>query len=242
VNGATLVGTYSLVEEADSGFMANHFPDDPQGNYYGAFLLDPTRVPEAELQYLGTDPNSYLPLYPKQTNSELNDYSDLIHLVDVLNNSSAATFVDDVKKVINLGEWLHYLALDNLLLNRETGLVRGYGDDYGMYRGIVDPRFVLVPHDLDTMLGTELGGVGVNQSIFAVIEGVSGETGNGNQDGVEGLKRLLSNPDILPLYYQAYLDEIQTVFNPAALNPLIDQWLSGVASAGQISAMKSFVV
>src|SRR5258706_6227427 len=232
VNGATLVGTYALVEEADSDFMANHFPDDPQGNYYGAFLLDPTRVPEAELQNLGTDPNSYVPLYPKQTNAEVNDYSDLIKLVSVLNNASAATFVNDVKQVVNLDEWLHYLALDNLLLNRETGLVRGYGDDYGMYRGVSDPRFVLVPHDLDTILGTGLGAEGVNQSIFAVIEGVPGETGNGNQDGVEGMKRLLSNPDIVPLYYQAYLDEIQNVFNPTVMNPLIDQWLTGVASAG----------
>jgi len=56
------------------------------------------------------------------------------------------------------------------------------------------------------------------------------------------MKRLLSNPDIVPLYYQAYLDEIQNVFNPTVMNPLIDQWLTGVASAGQISAMKSFVV
>jgi hypothetical protein len=242
VNGATLLGTYALVEEADSDFMQNHFPDDPQGNYYGAFLLDPTRVPEAELQNLGSDPNSYAPLYPKQTNAELNDYSDLIKLVSVLNNASAATFVDDVKQVINLDEWLHYLALDNLLLNRETGLVRGYGDDYGFYRGVADPRFVLVPHDLDTILGTSLGPPGVNQSIFAVIEGVPGEIGNGNQDGVEGLKRLLSNPDIIPLYYKAFLDEIQTVFNPTVMNPLIDQWLSGVATAGQITNMKNFVV
>ncbi|HEV8379411.1 MAG TPA: lamin tail domain-containing protein, partial [Tepidisphaeraceae bacterium] len=94
VNGATLQNTYALVEEADSDFMQNHFPDDPQGNYYAAFRLDPTFVPEAELQYLGTDPNAYAPLYPKQTNAEINDYSDLINLTNVLNNASAATFVD----------------------------------------------------------------------------------------------------------------------------------------------------
>ena len=33
------------------------------------------------------------------------------------------------------------------------GLYNGRGDDYAMYRGIEDPRFWLVPHDLDTILG-----------------------------------------------------------------------------------------
>jgi len=28
----------------------------------------------------------------------------------------------------------------------------GMGDDYFMYCGVADPRFVLIPHDLDTIL------------------------------------------------------------------------------------------
>jgi len=31
----------------------------------------------------------------------------------------------------------------------------GIGDDYYLYRGVADPRFVLIPHDLDTILGRE---------------------------------------------------------------------------------------
>src|SRR5204863_9529706 len=101
---------YALVEEPDSGFAKNHFPNDSNGNYYGAFRLDPNLNPEAELQYLGTNKESYRGLYPKSTNAELDDYSDLIHLTDVLNNTPANKMVAEVSKVLNLDEWLRYLA------------------------------------------------------------------------------------------------------------------------------------
>jgi hypothetical protein len=244
VNGENAVasnGQYALVEEADSAFAKNHFPQDSNGNSYGAFRLDPALVPEAELQWLGTDPESYRGLYPKQTNSEVDDYSDLIHLLDVLNNTPDDRLVGEASKVLNLDEWLHYFALDNLMLNRETGLVRGIGDDFNLYRGEKDTRFILVPHDLDTIMGTGLGGVGINQSIFAIIEGVPGETGATNQNGVEGLKRLLLRPEVAPLYYKAYLDMIQRVFNPTVLYPLIDQTIGDFASPTQIQNAKNFV-
>jgi hypothetical protein len=235
-------GQYALVEEPDSRFADNHFPDDANGNYYAAFRLDPTLVPEAELQWLGSDPDSYRALYQKGTNAEVDDYSDLIRLVDVLNNTPANLLVQEASKVLNLDQWLRYLALDNLMLNRETGLVRGIGDDYGLYRGEVDKRFVLVPHDLDTIMGQGMGGVGVNQSIFAVIEGVSGETGASSQNGVAGLQRLLTHPDVVARYYRAYLDLIKQVFNPTVLNPLIDQTIGNFADPARIANAKAFVV
>src|SRR6185503_14038347 len=61
-------------------------------------------------------------------------------------------------------------------------------------------------------------------------------------DQVQGLNRLLNHPDIVPMYYQAVLDTIQTIFNPTVMNPLIDQWLTGVASGATIASMKNFVV
>ena len=76
--------------------------------------------------------------------------------------------------MIDLKEWLRYLALDQLLLNNETGLVRGIGDDYGMYRGVSDPRFKLVPHDLDTLMAQGNSSGNVNDSIFSNIEGKPG--------------------------------------------------------------------
>ena len=90
-------------------------------------------------------------------------------MIDVLNNTPDANYVEEVSQVINLPQWLRYIALDALLLNYETGLNRGIGDDYFMYAGVNDPRFVLVPHDLDTVLnqGNARPANGVDYSIWS---------------------------------------------------------------------------
>ena len=236
VNGADLAagqanmyGSYALVEETNSDFADNHFPQDSQGNLYSAFRLDPAGVPEADLRYEGNNPGTYRNRYFKDTNTEADDFSDLIHMTDVLNNTPDATYLQEVSKVINVEQWLRYLAVDALLLNWETGLDRGIGDDYTLYRGVKDPRFVLLPRDLDTVMGQGNSVPATTTSIF-------------NFTGVDGLSRFLNHPDIVPLFYQAFIDAIDATFNPQVLNPLIDQMLGGWAAADRIVSVKKFVV
>jgi hypothetical protein len=92
--------------------------------------------------------------------------------------------------VINVPKWLRYIALDSLLMNNETGLNLGQGDDYFLYRGVADPRFVLIPHDLYTIL--DRGG-GTTRSIFSIVRGT------GSTNGVDGLKRFFDTPRSCPL-------------------------------------------
>jgi len=68
INSTSTNGMYALVEEPDADFMDNHFPDDPQGNYYGAFRLDPAGVPEAELQSIHGDKSGQL--YPELSEAD----------------------------------------------------------------------------------------------------------------------------------------------------------------------------
>ncbi|GAI17108.1 unnamed protein product, partial [marine sediment metagenome] len=102
------------------------------------------------------------------------------------------------------------------------------GDDYAMYRGIEDPRFWLVPHDLDTILGHRSADLG--RSIFTYYE------------RVEGLNRLLNHPEIVRIYYSQFLDLIDTVFAPEKFNPLIDHILGDWVPQSKINQMKQFVV
>ncbi len=60
-------------------------------------------------------------------------------------------------------------------------------------------------------------------------------------NGVEGLKRFFSHPEVIPLYYQAFLDHINGFFNPEMLDPLFDQVLGGFTPQDRINAMKQFV-
>jgi hypothetical protein len=229
--GSSMYGVYVRLEAFNDDFAKNHFPDDPNGNLYTCFRGSGG---EAELRYEGPNPDTYRNRYFKANHASQDDWSDLIHMTDVLNNAPDATYEQEVGKVINISQWLHYIALDSCLLNYETGLNRGMGDDYFMYRGVVDPRFVLIPHDLDTILGQ--GGTGaIDQSIFSIVRGVAGS------NGVDGLKRFFDRPEIIRRYHQALLDVTDQLFRPEKLDPLFDQVLGKFAPADRITAMKQFV-
>ena len=235
---ANMYGVHVMLENPDSDFAENHFPNDSGGNMYAAFRTDTGVYQEAELWYEGEDPNTYRDTYFKLNNTEADDWSDLIHLFDVLANTPDALFVQEVSKVINVDQWLRYIAMDSLLNNWETGINSGIGDDFYLYRGVDDPRFVLVPHDLDTILGQGNAVGPLNNPILAA--GV-GTTRSSTSNGLTGLGRLLTHPQITPMYYQALLGLIDTVYNPQFLNPLIDRTLGGWAAA-RIPAMKQYVV
>jgi hypothetical protein len=232
-SGSPMFGVYVRLEAFDGDFAKRHFPGDPNGNLYACFR----DAGEADLRYRGTNPDTYRPSYFKESNVSADDWSDLIHMVDVLNNAPETTYFQDVSKVIDVSQWLHYIGLDSLLLNYETGLRMGIGDDYFMYRGVADPRFVLIPHDLDTILheGNTHPEGSIDQSVFSIVTGVSG------YNGVDGLKRFFAHPDIVPFYYQAILDIVNGPFRPEKLDGLFDQVLGGFTPPSRIDAMKQFV-
>ena len=234
VNGQNLVladpqayGSYAHCQVKNSEWAGENFAEDPDGNFYRC-MADDYSPEEADLRYEGTDPDAYRNTYFKETNEEDDDWSDLIHLTDVLNNAPEESYLEQVDQVIEVEQWMHYLSLDALLLNRESGLNTGEGDDYGLYRPMADTRFLLIPHDQDTLmtLGSQAGDI--NQSIFTFTS-------------VHGFNRLLNHPDVVPLYYQAFLDLIATWFNPDVINPWIDE-IVGYLPASQTDAMKQFIV
>ena len=65
-----------------------------------------------------------------------------------MNSDEEPDYLERLSQVIDIDQWLHFLAVDSLIGNREGGLTTGKGDDYALYRGEKDQRFQLVPHDL----------------------------------------------------------------------------------------------
>ncbi|MES2569266.1 MAG: CotH kinase family protein, partial [Verrucomicrobiota bacterium] len=228
VQTAVMYGSYARVEQLGSDWVKHHFPLDAGGNLYQVRDI----IDDGDLRYEGANPAAYTDSYFKQTNADVGDWSDIVRLCDVLNNAPAAGYKAAVSQVIDLDQWLTYLAANSLVGNREGGISTGRGDDYSLYRGEIDTRFRLVEHDLDTTFG--FGGVTAvpNNSIFT------------DYSGLPGLSRLLSDPAILPDYYAKYLDLIDRVFNPATANPLIDQALGYLAATqpNVVAAAKTFVV
>lgn len=242
INGADLAssaspmyGVYVRLEAFDDNFSKRHFPDDPNGNLYSCFRRDSGSL-EAELRYEGTDPNAYRDRYFKASHVSQDDWSDLIHMVDVLNNAPEATYLEDVAKVINLRQWLRYIAVDSLFLNQETGLNMGIGDDYFLYCGVADPRFVLIPHDLDTILDQGNAHGSIDMNVLSIVTGAPG------RNGVEGLKRLFSHPEVVALYHDQLRDLIDTVFSPKRFDPLVDHMLGDWMPQDVVGGIKQFVV
>ena len=113
-------------------------------------------------------------------------------------------------------------------MNGETSLGRGIGDDYDIYRGVNDPRFVLIPHDLDTILGKGDTMPSINRDIFAPRQ-------------VDGLNRFLNDPQVVRMYYAEFQDLVANLFNLATLSPLLHQYLDGWVPSNEITEIEQFI-
>ena len=225
-SGSNMYGSYARVESFGSEYTENHWPLDPDGNFY-QIRDDEDSGEEGDLRYEGPEADSYRDTYFKQTNQSKDDWSDLIALTDALNNAPAETYAQDVGQVLNIDQWLSYFALDTLAGNREGGLITSKGDDYGLYRGVIDQRFILVPHDLDTVFNLGNTTVDTDRSIWSF-------------DDLPGLRRFFENDEIIQRYYARLLDLLDGAFDPALLHPMIDSLLGEWVSEGEIEDAKDW--
>lgn len=250
--GSLMYGRYARIEPANGNWAKNHFPNDADGNVYS---LDDHAYPQGdnrsgEFRYEGTDPAAYSDTYLKKTNEEENDYSDLIELTKVISAPATsgtaaqpaiadADYVAALATKVNIDQWLTWFASDALVGNQEGGLQSGRCDDVSMYRGVLDPRFILVPHDFDDVFNIGSGvGNPVTRSIFSYDYTSGGTTpGTGNL----GLARFFSHPEIVQRYYANVLTQCDTWFNRATLDPLIDRLIGGWVPAGTVTTIKGFI-
>ena len=149
-SGLPQFGHYTCNEVLDSDYIDDHFPTESIGNLYRG-------VGQANLNYAGDQASNYRTYYRKRNNASLDDYSDVIQLCKMLDRDRETTLTDaqflaELEQIADVDQWMRYFALDTLLCNLEGGFPTGRGDDYAMFRG-GDGRFLLVPYDLDSILG-----------------------------------------------------------------------------------------
>ncbi|MEP0842236.1 MAG: lamin tail domain-containing protein [Phycisphaerae bacterium] len=227
--GTRMYGAYVRLESLNGEFAHRQFPADDSGNMYRCARWDGPPLRFADFTYLGTDPAAYRPMYSKETHGSEEDWADLIRLTDVLTNAPAARYEQDVAGVVNVDQWLRWFAFQCLLGNNETNPSNGVGDDYSMYRGVLDPRFVLLPHDLDTILGTGNGTPAkTTDSIWLAA-------------AIPNLKRFLQHPAYCPRYYAQLRELAATVFSDDGFAAVADAALAGLVPQAVIDARKSFV-
>jgi hypothetical protein len=231
-------GCYVLVEPMNGDWAANHFPLDPDGNVYRG-----SKYPwNANLDYLGTNAATYQGQtgagYYKTSNRDENDWTDLFNLTYALSpNTADAEYVPAVTANVNVEEWFLYFLVCNFFDYMETSLCRGVGDDYAMYRGLVDKRFRLVAHDFDTILGQGDTAGSTSRPIWVMIDNPA--TTDTSQRA-NFLSRFMRHPEFAPIYFRLWQQHLDTTFSPAQLDPLLDQMLGGWVTGNTIPNMKTF--
>jgi VCBS repeat-containing protein len=228
-SGSPQYGSYVFSEVPNSDYTTNHLPDDPNGNIYKKVR------PDNKWDYHAGDVNAYLgDGWTKETNSSENDWTDLDNLMNLMNNASGADYYDQIKDQVNADQWVRWFALMMLMNNRETNLSNGTDDDYMMYRGVDDPRFILLPHDHDTIFGQGDTNTNFDDSIFPVIDaGFAGQR-------MPQFDNFFADPIILNKYYAAIHDLTSTVMSAGVLNPLLDNTLSGYVPQNVIDNIKTY--
>ena len=220
-SGSEMYGLYVQLEVINGDFAEDRWPDDGEGNVYkGMRDLAP-----ADFNYRGTNPDSYRNSYFKQSNESADDWSDLIELCRVVGTASDAQYADEIERVLSADNWLLYLAVNAFLDNNETSLANGYGDDYYAYAGLIDRRFMLIPHDLDSVLG---------------YLGSSATAGIFRARGLATIDRFLTHPRFIARYYALLRELIDGPFSQEQFGSALRNALGGLVPETTIAQMENF--
>jgi hypothetical protein len=192
--------------------------------------------PDVDWAYRNGNANAYLnDGWTKPTNSSENDWSDLNEWLRVMNQAPGdGEYIEQVEVVANLDQWMQWFAVMTILNNGETNASNGADDDYSVYSGVLDPRFILIPHDLDTILGQGDGSAITDpqSTIFDMIE---------RGDSLAPLVPLFQDPGVLTRYYTALRHQLQTTFSAEQFDALLDNHLTGWVPANTIANMKTYM-
>jgi hypothetical protein len=144
-------GLYISVEHIDEEFVLSRFGNQ-DGNLFKCLY-------PADLVYLGNDPSFYQTEvfgrrpYDLKTNKLQDDYTDLAHFIDVLNNTPAQDLACELAKVFNLDDYLKILAFD-LIVADWDGYVFNK-NNYYLYHNTATGKFEYIPYDLDNTFGID---------------------------------------------------------------------------------------
>ncbi|MGI8604157.1 MAG: lamin tail domain-containing protein [Verrucomicrobiales bacterium] len=230
-----LAGFYIHVQPLDGNWAQQHLPNDPDGNVYKKAA--PSQINYNWAYRNGNFARYQLDGWEKESNQSAQDFSDIDNLLRIFNTQATSpTFLTQVQAVMNVDQMLRWFAAESLLINRETNIASGFDEDYSLYRGVNDPRFIFLPHDVDTVLNqgdtTTAMPAAARRTLFDMIQ-------DGNSMGT--LAPFFNHPQIIDRYYGQFRDLLRTTFSKAEFDEMIDSQLGGWVDSTIITQMKAFM-
>ena len=144
-------GIYLNTEHIDEEFVELYF-GNKTGNLYKCLW-------PADMNYIGADPDLYKfeqngrRAYDLKTNTAADDYSDLAHFIDILNNTPDDELACALEEVFNIDHFFQYIAFDILTGNWDGPLFNK--NNFYLYHNPETGLFEYIAYDLDNTLGID---------------------------------------------------------------------------------------
>ncbi|OFX38127.1 MAG: hypothetical protein A2X08_08950 [Bacteroidetes bacterium GWA2_32_17] len=204
----TLWGLYTLIEQVNKTFLQNEYGNDGGNLFKGD--------PYGTLEWLGSNPANYYHSYELKTNETENDWTDLVHLTDEINNTSSVNLYDSLENVLNTISWIEAWAANNIFVNLDSYM--GSGHNYYVYHNTATNKFDFIIWDVNGTFGANKHfGMNISQlenlSILFIPPSPSIRPLN---------KRMLQDTTYLNSYINTVCNYVSNYYSNAYLDPIID--------------------
>ncbi|MCC7301357.1 MAG: CotH kinase family protein [Bacteroidia bacterium] len=139
----TLWGFFTLTEEVNKDFVDGWF-DDKKGNLFKG-------DPSGDLKWINNSPSSYYSKYELKTNETQNDWTDLVQLIDKINNTTLTDLRDSLDNHFNTALFFRSWAACNVFANLDSYI--GSGHNYFIYHDSLDYRWQFILYDMNEAFG-----------------------------------------------------------------------------------------
>lgn len=209
ING-TYWGLYLMCERVNKTFCKQRF-DNKSGNLYKG---DGTSASCANLEYHGVM-SPYYNCYTKRTNDSVNDWTDLVNLTYLINQTSDQQFRDTLDDAMNVQRFIDAWAAYNLMADFDSYPYR-FKHNYYLYRNADDDRFEWIVWDVSTAFGMDI------PMTVSQIENISVLYLTPPAEGAPLCNRMLADSVFKNQYLQTVCSLVNTYFIPSVLNEKVD--------------------
>ncbi len=216
INGESW-GVYVNAQQFNKEFLAENFPSAKGARW---------KVPgspggDGGLRYLGEEVDEYKRRYQMKSNDGAKAWKDLIALCRTLSQTPTGELEQALGPILDLDGALWFLALDNVLVNRDGYWIRA--SDYNLFRD-ENGQFHVIPHDVNETFQPAMG-PGIRRGSGG--EGIELDPLVGLDDERKPLRsRLLA----VPALRERYLAHVRTIAEQwldwNKLGPVVEQYVT----------------
>ena len=219
-------GLYTLVESVSANkFLSQHFNDN-RGNLFKG-------DPNGSLQWFGSTTSLYYPKYELKTNTTQNDWSDLVNLIDKINNTPAQNFHDSLESVFESWTFINYWAANIIFANMDS--YQGSGHNYYMYDDSITNKFHWIAWDVNEAFGNFQMNMTTNSLENMSILYIPNPQTNRPLE-----QKMLANAQYKQDYINAICMITQNDFTTTHLYPIIDSLANRIRTAVYADVNKQF--